>query len=105
MVVWGRIETLAIKSNPISPCFGELHASVFHYYLYTSLFSALDTYRLEQGTAGDREEEVHVRCLVLHVVLSTTLYTSLQYQLSGRRRAQATKGTRTRGCQQPAARR
>jgi hypothetical protein len=74
--VWGRIETLAIKSNPISPCFGgELHASVFHYDLHTSPSLACPGYRLEEeGTAGDREEQVHVRCWsCTHVVLLTTL--------------------------------
>lgn len=48
MVVWGRIGTLAIKSNPISPCFGgELHASVFHYDLHTSPSLTFPGYRLQ----------------------------------------------------------
>jgi hypothetical protein len=61
-----------IKSY-LSLFWGELHASVFHYDLHTSPSFACREYRLQkEETAGNREEEVHVRCWsCTHVVLST----------------------------------
>ena len=55
----------------------------------------------KEGTAGDREEEVHVRCWsCTHVVLSTLLKCTVP---AVRKTTPSLRGTRTRGCQQRAA--
>ena len=80
------------------PCFTTI--SILHYFLPWIPIA------WSKGTAGDREEEVHVRSGLARGIVDYLLspqYTSCPDD--GRRRAQATKRTRTRGCQQPAARR
>ena len=75
MVVWGRIETLAIKSNPIPPSWARCMPPCF---TIPTLPYCCPEYCLAEGTAGDCCEEVHVRSGLARGIVDIEVY-----QLSG----------------------
>jgi hypothetical protein len=103
MVVWGRIETLAIKSNPISRCFG---ASCMPPCFTTTYILHHRSLAVDIACRRKKPLEIVKKKCTCAVGLARTWYCrrwKCTTVPAVRTTTPSLKGTRTRGCQQRAA--